>query len=256
MMCDEVQRLVQLRQLQNISGFPQAGELLVGRALGQTSPLRLGAQGVYSQGPGLPDFWFYQTCKEFGFYQTCTASGGCMFVRGLANASYYAAGCVKQFNISLEDVQNNIDATNYHYGGLEPLDDKGKLGRCVMFPNGQVDPWSTQSILQAPSKDLPTLMVPGASHHAWTWPSRPGDQESVMTARTTIRQQADAFLRKSCIEDSIDHNNRQSAHWIIVFFGAGILLLAVVVTCAVWRCRRSHRSPPLLPSSTISLQNA
>ena len=252
---DEADRLVELRKLQGIVGFPLMGELRVKRALGQTSSLRLGLHGIYRQGPGLPDFWFYQTCKEFGFYQTCAASGGCMFARGLANASYYAAGCVKQFNISLEDVQNNIDATNYHYGGLEPLDDKGKLGRCVMFPNGQIDPWSTQSVLQSPSKDLPTLMVPGASHHAWTWPSRPGDQESIMSARTTIRQQADAFLRKLCSEDSLDHGNSRNMRWILLCAGAGILLLALGVSCAVRRCRRSQRSAPLLPSSNISLQN-
>lgn len=86
-------------------------------------------------------------------------------------------------------MQSNIDATNFHYGGQLPrralerafreprLDNKQQLGRCVMFPNGEVDPWSTCSVLQAPSHDLPVLYVSGASHHAWTWPSRSGDQE-------------------------------------------------------------------------------
>eukprot|EP00439_Symbiodinium_sp_Y106_P058701 s1480_g8.t1 len=226
---DEVQRLVQLRKVQNISGFPQTGMLQVSRAPGRTSSFRVGLQGIYRQEAELPDFWFYQTCKEFGFYQTCAAGGGCMFVRGLANASYFAAGCMRQFNISLEEVQNNIDATNDHYGGQEPLDDKGKLGSCVMFPNGQVDPWSTQSVLQSPSPDLPVLMIPGASHHAWTWPSRPEDQESVLAARTSIRQQADAFLRKPC-EDTLDNGHKhRNLLWILVCAGAGSVVFALTI---------------------------
>ena len=172
---------------------------------------------------------------------------------GLDNASFYAAGCVKQFNISVADVQSNIDATNYHYGGREPLDAKGKLGRCVMFPNGQVDPWSTQSVLQAPSRDLPILMIAGASHHAWTWPSRPDDQESVMAARTTIRQQANTFLRQSCSEDSLDNgHSNNNVVWILACVVASIVLLALTVT-AVRRCRRPRRNALL--SSNVSLQN-
>jgi len=248
----EVDRLVYLRKLQNISGYPQKGFLQVARVKGEISGFRLGLYGVYPQGPGMPDFWFYQTCKEFGFYQTCVSGGGCMFVRDLANASFYASGCMKQFNISLEDVQNNIDGTNYHYGGLRPVDNKGNLGRCVMFPNGEVDPWSTQSVLQAPSKDLPVLMIQGASHHAWTWPSRTSDQESIMTARTAIRQQADAFLKMDCSEDALD----KSQHRPLRLIAAGVaaaLLIGLATACVVRRCRRSRREAPLLNSSDISL---
>ena len=36
---------------------------------------------------------------------------------------------MKQFNIPLEDVQSNIDATNFHYGGQLP-----RLGRFLKRP--------------------------------------------------------------------------------------------------------------------------
>eukprot|EP00441_Pelagodinium_beii_P015979 CAMPEP_0197672064 /NCGR_PEP_ID=MMETSP1338-20131121/78054_1 /TAXON_ID=43686 ORGANISM="Pelagodinium beii, Strain RCC1491" /NCGR_SAMPLE_ID=MMETSP1338 /ASSEMBLY_ACC=CAM_ASM_000754 /LENGTH=68 /DNA_ID=CAMNT_0043252077 /DNA_START=68 /DNA_END=271 /DNA_ORIENTATION=+ len=68
--------------------------------------------------------------------------------------------------MSLEEVSHHINRTNLHYGDLKPSDPEGKLGRCVLWPNGEIDPWSTRSVLQKPSKDMPTLHVPGASHHA------------------------------------------------------------------------------------------
>lgn len=44
------------------------------------------------------------------------------------------------------------------------------------------------------SEWLPTMMVPGASHHAWTHPARPTDQPSVVAARAAIARQVDAWL--------------------------------------------------------------
>ena len=37
-------------------------------------------------------------------------------------------------------------------------------------------------------------MVDGASHHAWTHPSAPTDQPTVVAARAAIRQQVAAWL--------------------------------------------------------------
>ena len=85
---DEVARLVLLRHSQGLEGLSDRGQLLGQR----------GGKGKWRHTLGaplrsdLPDFWFYQTCKEFGFYQTCE-DDGCMFVRDLANASYMASGC-------------------------------------------------------------------------------------------------------------------------------------------------------------------
>ena len=60
--------------------------------------------------------------------------------------------------------------------------------------NGDVDPWSGLSILTPPAPTLPTMIVSGASHHAWTHPSTPGDQPSVVAARERIREQIVAWL--------------------------------------------------------------
>mmetsp|Transcript_40468 Transcript_40468/g.88446 ORF Transcript_40468/g.88446 Transcript_40468/m.88446 type:complete len:581 (-) Transcript_40468:169-1911(-) len=145
----------------------------------------------------LPDFWFYQTCNEFGFYQTCNVGSECMFVRGLMDLKLLSGPC-EQYGISLQDISRNIELTNAHYGGLLPTGPTGDLGTCVLWPNGEVDPWSTLSVLKPPSDEQPALYVPGASHHAWTWPSRPGDQGSVVLARHRIRQQVESFLEQDC----------------------------------------------------------
>ena len=67
-------------------------------------------------------------------------------------------------------------------------------GSCVLYPNGEVDPWHGLSILTAPSPELPVMMVSGASHHAWTHPTLPTDQPSVVAARAAIRKQVEAWL--------------------------------------------------------------
>lgn len=249
---DEVSRLVTLRQLQGVRTLSQKGQVQAQLLSGLPGPLRNTLTGVLPQtGAQLPDFWFYQTCKEFGFYQTCE-DDDCMFVRDLANASYMANPCMKLFNITLEDVQSNIDSTNYHYGGFLPSDTKGNLGRCVMFPNGEIDPWQTCSVRRAPDPDLPILMVDGASHHAWTWPSRSEDQESVMTARMKIRRQVDQFLRMDCSEVGQPHS--KTTNWLLIaaVAVAAIAVLAMVIAVAVRRCRRPRAV--LLNQSNMSLQ--
>lgn len=245
---DEVQRLVTLRDLQGIEDLPPRGQTQVQLLAGQfRGPWRHSMPGILPQvGTELPDFWFYQTCKEFGFYQTC--EDDCMFVRGLANASYMASGCMKLFNITIEDVQSNIDSTNFHYGGLLPLDDKEHLGRCVMFPNGEVDPWSTCSVLQAPSPDLPVLYVYGASHHAWTWPSRSGDQESVMAARSKIRRQVELFLHMDCTETARQKAARTT--WVIAVIAAAAAAILIAIVVAVVVCKRRRRRVPTLLRQT------
>merc|ERR1712146_497799 len=67
-----------------------------------------------------------------------------------------------------------IAATNKAYGADHPNATR------IFYPNGDVDPWHGLSKLTA-SPGLPVLMVSGASHHAWTHPSAPTDQKSVVT---------------------------------------------------------------------------
>jgi hypothetical protein len=40
-------------------------------------------------------------------------------------------------------------------------------GECVLYPNGEVDPWHGLGVLTSPSKGIDVMMVGGASHHAW-----------------------------------------------------------------------------------------
>ena len=86
----------------------------------------------------------------------------------------------------------NVAYSNIYYGADKPA------GSCVLYANGEVDPWRGLSINTSPSPGLPTLFVQGASHHAWTHPSAPTDQPSVVAARATIRAQVAKFLSEPC----------------------------------------------------------
>lgn len=46
-------------------------------------------------------------------------------------------------------------------------------------------------------KWLPTMMVAGASHHAWTHPPLETDQESVVKARELIASQVEKWLEET-----------------------------------------------------------
>jgi len=139
------------------------------------------------------DYWGYQTCTEFGFYQTCEVESQCFFTQGLSTLSDNDAFCTTQFGIPQQQIQANIFATNAFYGAGRP-DLPPHFASRIFYINGDVDPWHGLSILTSPSPELPTLMVSGASHHAWTHPSAPTDQPTVIAARTTIRKQVAAWL--------------------------------------------------------------
>jgi len=145
-----------------------------------------------------PNFWFYQTCTQFGFYQTCSPGSKCMFLP-IIDVKFMAAQC-EDYGITIPDIEKNIEATNKHYGGLTPVGPSGTLGSCVVWPNGEVDPWATLSVLESPGAEQPVIWVEGASHHAWTHPSAATDQASVVDARSRIRRQVDDFLGQECSE--------------------------------------------------------
>eukprot|EP00656_Telonema_subtile_P052738 TRINITY_DN7427_c0_g1_i1.p1 TRINITY_DN7427_c0_g1~~TRINITY_DN7427_c0_g1_i1.p1 ORF type:complete len:488 (-),score=107.04 TRINITY_DN7427_c0_g1_i1:108-1571(-) len=136
------------------------------------------------------DYWGYQTCNEFGFYQTCEVGSKCFYTQGLVLLKDMDGFCTSQFKISAADVAKNIEDTNTFYGADHP-----KATR-IFYPNGDVDPWHGLSKLTA-GPELPVLMVSGASHHAWTHPSAPTDQQSVIDARQKIRVQVAAWLAEA-----------------------------------------------------------
>ena len=139
------------------------------------------------------DYWGYQTCTEFGFYQTCEVASGCFFTRGLDLLADNIAFCASDYGIAPADVAAAVVRTNGFYGGARP-DALSPPATRVLYPNGDVDPWHGLSVLEAPTPQLPVLMVAGASHHAWTHPSAPTDQPTVVAARQTIREQVTAWL--------------------------------------------------------------
>ena len=144
----------------------------------------------------LDSFWEYQTCTEFGFYQTCDVGSACMWVQGLDTLANEIAFCPTAYNVSAAQVAANVAYSNEYYGGRSPA------ATCVLYVSGEVDPWQANSILTppSPSSQLQTLWVPGASHHAWTHPSAPTDQASVIAARAVIADFVNGSLNRPCLQ--------------------------------------------------------
>merc|ERR1712146_83118 len=95
-------------------------------------------------------------------------------------------------------IDNNVKLSNTYFGGKYPG------GSRIFFPNGDIDPWkalgvgvdifTTNGLAPHDSKELPTLMVDGASHHFWTHPSLPTDAPEINEARAIIWYQVDTWL--------------------------------------------------------------
>jgi hypothetical protein len=109
-------------------------------------------------------------------------------VRGYNNVSQQVAMCKRMFGIEPEEVEAQIEATNACYGADQPM------GSRILFPNGNVDPWSGCGVLVSPKSDEPVMMVDGSSHHFWTHPADQIVQESVAQAKADIQQQVVAWL--------------------------------------------------------------
>jgi len=139
---------------------------------------------------GAGRIWFYQTCNEFAFYQTCEVGSNCPFTRGLNTLGFNLQQCAAAFNISADTVRANVEESNRYYGADRPR------GTRVLYPNGQIDPWSYLSVLVTPGPGLPTLWVPGASHHYWTRPSQPSDAVEDTRAKRAIWEQVTQWLRE------------------------------------------------------------
>lgn len=85
-------------------------------------------------------------------------------------------------------VEERIRFSNTFYGGWEPA------GSNVMWVNGNVDPWSSMSVLVPPAAGQPAFMAGGASHHFWTHPAKASDQASVVEARREISATVKGWL--------------------------------------------------------------
>ena len=108
--------------------------------------------------------------------------------------------CALVFGLDVHSVVHSAPSrANARYGGWAPG------GTRILYPSGSVDPWRANSL--TPDREFnaewaPATMVPGASHHAWTHPSRPGDQASVVKAREEIAAVVDAWVNQGPIAEA------------------------------------------------------
>jgi len=135
--------------------------------------------------------WLYQTCSEWGFYQTCNVGTECPYTQGLHDLSVDYDICLKAFGLSKDQVDSAIKVANIRYGGAGNFQSTR-----VMFPNGEIDPWTAGGIQSSPagSVEEPAFLVKGASHHFWTHPSLATDSAEVNEARQTIWKQVNKWL--------------------------------------------------------------
>ena len=134
--------------------------------------------------------WLWQTCTEFGFYQTCNPGSNCPFMKKPFASSLDASLrlCSEVFGVPGAVTKARITFSNLMYGGVN------LQGSRVLYVNGEVDPWSANSIADSISVSLPVVWVQGASHHFWTHPSKPSDDEHIVAARQKISDQVDLWL--------------------------------------------------------------
>ncbi|XP_067631012.1 putative serine protease K12H4.7 [Eurosta solidaginis] len=97
--------------------------------------------------------WTYQTCNEFGWYQTSGSRNqpfGTKFP-----VTYYTQMCSDIYGdkFTATFINNQINATNELFGGLEPNVEN------VYFSHGQLDPWRALGIQDEPQ----ATVIP---HHA------------------------------------------------------------------------------------------
>jgi len=138
--------------------------------------------------PTNPDrVWLYQTCAEWGFYQTCNEGSDCPFPHGLHRVQFDLMLCERLFNITSDQVYQNVNWALTLYGGRRIQSSR------IMFVNGEVDPWSGLSVLDPANTHMVALSVPNTAHHFWTHPVQDTDTVYVREAREVIWRQVLTF---------------------------------------------------------------
>lgn len=140
-------------------------------------------------------YWAYQTCNEYGFYQTCEEGSRCLYVRGLVSFQVSGAHrpdhfCETRFGISPEETAHRV-----LHGNNDRMAKLASASR-ILWVNGDVDPWHSQSVIgSAPGPDQPVVFpVSGASHCAWMRAAKAGEQPSLSRARRRIYEQLTDWL--------------------------------------------------------------
>lgn len=168
----------------------------------------LNATSVSASFPDYDRSWFWQTCAEFGFYQTCEDATCPFLARGFEiDADFFAETCRAVFEgmDPATIVRPSAALSNERYGGWAPGTTR------VLYPSGSVDPWRANSLTEDREFSpewAPTMTVRGASHHAWTHPSAPTDQPSVVAARVAIARVVDRWVAQGPIDETNEDEER------------------------------------------------
>ncbi|XP_023935728.2 putative serine protease K12H4.7 [Bicyclus anynana] len=136
--------------------------------------------------------WIYQTCNEFGYYQT-TSSDEQPFTDNIP-LEYYIRMCHKLFGSEFDEerVNEGVAEVNDLYGGLNPNVTN------VVFSNGDLDPWSTISVLEDLSYNAPAVVIPRSSHCRDLFSNRLGDIEELKEARKNIKNLIKKWIGADC----------------------------------------------------------
>ncbi|XP_045772477.1 putative serine protease K12H4.7 [Maniola jurtina] len=138
-------------------------------------------EGFYTEGNEWIISWMYQTCNELGLFAT-TSSDEQPFTNNMP-LKFNIKMCHKLFGPDFDEerVNRGVAAVNDLYGALNPNVTN------VVFSNGDLDPWSTLSILEDLSYDAPAIVIPRASHCRDLYSNRDGDIEEFKEARKDIK---------------------------------------------------------------------
>mmetsp|Transcript_6814 Transcript_6814/g.11907 ORF Transcript_6814/g.11907 Transcript_6814/m.11907 type:complete len:481 (+) Transcript_6814:7-1449(+) len=129
--------------------------------------------------------WTYQTCAEFGFFQTTDGGAAQPFGSGIP-LSFYTGICREVFGF---DNEPPVEFSNLYYGSSKPLGSSR-----IVFVNGNVDPWSSLSVLHNLSPTLLAVEVDGGAHCSNMRPWSPGMNINIKHAQTKIAQEIQTFL--------------------------------------------------------------
>jgi len=144
--------------------------------------------------------WNYQVCTEFGWLFSCAKGSDCPFTQDLGNFEDQQAMCKGLFGVMPAGNKAAIAATNRYFGG------KQMEATRVFSVNGQADPWSEMAITESLGDQMPAHVALGASHHAWTYPPKPTDQESLKATRKLIRKVVFNWLCEGPCTDCVRTN--------------------------------------------------
>jgi hypothetical protein len=138
--------------------------------------------------------WTCQTCAEFGFGQSAASSKSIFGVFQYLNEQVVHEEMCKQV-FGITDTNDRVDATNKRYGGLA-IDVAD-----VIFPNGNIDPWSSLSLINGTKVFNPSskiAYIDGTSHCRDMYNIGNSDSSSVVWAHEEIEKHVDNILRKKC----------------------------------------------------------